>query len=281
MRKINNVDLKLYTTYKLEGKIKTLYLPENVLELKELIIFLNDKKIKYKILGNGSNVIINPNYDGVLIKLKNFDKLVIDGDRVTVECGYMLFKLALKCAMKNLGGLEFATFPATVGGAIYQNAGAFGINFDKLIEKVTVLDKNGKIFSLSKDELDLGYRDSIFKHHDLICLDVTLKLKKDDKAMEKINYNKKWRSDRQPLDYPSAGSVFKNPLGMSAGKLIEDAGLKGTRVGDAMVSLKHANFIVNMGRASFDDIVNLIKLIQKEVKNKTGVLLELEQEIIE
>ena len=284
MKKVSNADLRNYTTYKLEGKVACVYFPEDVTELEKLILKLKKENIKYKILGNGSNLIISSKYDGVLIKLENFDKLVIDGNIVTVGSGYMLPKLALECAKKNLSGLEFASgIPGTIGGAIYQNAGAYGNQMDKVIKSVTVLDNQGNIKKLNKEELQLGYRDSILKHENLICLEVMLELKLDsyENIKQKMHDNLLNRKEKQPLEYPSAGSVFRNPLGYSAGKLIEDAGLKGFKVGDAMVSLKHANFIVNVGHASGEDVLQLIKIIQEKVRDETGILLEVEQEVLE
>ena len=284
MKKVSNADLKNYTTYKLEGKVACVYFPEDVTELEKLILKLKKENIKYKILGNGSNLIISSKYDGVLIKLENFDKLVIDGNMVTVGSGYMLPKLALECAKKNLSGLEFASgIPGTIGGAIYQNAGAYGEQMDKVIKNVTVLDNQGNIKNLNKEELQLGYRDSILKHENLICLEVVLELKRDsyENIKQRMHDNLLNRKEKQPLEYPSAGSVFRNPPGYSAGKLIEDAGLKGFKVGDAMVSLKHANFIVNVGHASGEDVLQLIKIIQEKVKDETGILLEVEQEVLE
>ena len=284
MKKVSNADLRNYTTYKLEGKVACVYFPEDVTELEDLILMLKKEDKKHKILGNGSNLIISSKYDGVLIKLENFDKLVIDGNIVTVGSGYMLPKLALECAKKNLSGLEFASgIPGTIGGAIYQNAGAYGEQMDKVIKSVTVLDNQGNIKKLNKEELQLGYRDSILKHENLICLEVMLELKLDsyENIKQKMHDNLLNRKEKQPLEYPSAGSVFRNPPGYSAGKLIEDAGLKGFKVGDAMVSLKHANFIVNVGHASGEDVLQLIKIIQEKVRDETGILLEVEQEVLE
>ncbi len=283
MKKVNNAKIKQYTTYKLEGEIKTIYFPENILELKELINKLKSNNTRYKILGNGSNLIISSSYDGVLIKLSKFDKLDIVNNIVRVGSGYNLSKLALKCAENNLSGLEF-TFgiPATVGGAIYQNAGAYGFDMASVFKEALVLDEFGDIFTLSKDEMEFGYRDSILKHKNYICLEVTFELKMClyDEIMLKMKNNFNSRKEKQPLDYPSAGSVFRNPLNLSAGRLIEEASLKGYKVGDAMVSLKHANFIVNLGCANAENVIKLIKIIQDKVKDETGILLELEQEIL-
>lgn len=280
MKKIDNASIKDFTTYKLSGHVKTVYFPDNVLELTELLQSLD----KYKIIGNGSNLIISSKYDGVLISLKNFDKLDIDDEYVKVGAGYTLTQLSLNCAKRGLSGLEFAYgIPGTVGGAIYQNAGAYGKDMSCVLEKVLVLDSDYKLVYLSLADLKLGYRNSILKSKNYICLEAYLKLKKGnaDLIKKEILQNTKIRKEKQPLEYPSAGSVFRNPSSVSAGKLIEDAGLKGTRVGDAMVSFKHANFIVNVGKATGEDVISLIDLVRKKVYDKSGILLKLEQEIIE
>lgn len=284
MREISKPKISKYTTYKLAGEIEKIYFPENILELKELLKKLKKENKPYKILGNGSNLIISSKYDGVLIKLQKFDKLNIEENTVIVGAGYMLSKLAYVCAQNGLQGLEFAFgIPATVGGAVYQNAGAYGKQMDKVIKEVKALDEDGKIITLTPKDLGFGYRQSIFKKRNMICLEVTFKLEKGDinQIKEKINEYTLTRKNKQPLEYPSAGSVFRNPEGKSAGQLIEKAGLKGYRVGDAIVSKKHANFILNVGNASSDDVIKLIKIIQDKVKEETGILLELEQEILE
>ena len=281
MKKISNALIKDYTTYKLAGVVKAIYFPNDISELEEL---LKNLQGKYKVIGNGSNLIISSKYDGVLIKLEKFDKLSIDGTMVRAGCGYNLSKLSSECMKRGLSGLEFAFgIPATIGGAVCQNAGAYGKQMASVVQGVNVLDENYNILYLSLDDLKFGYRDSVFKHRKLICLEVFLKLKEGNilDIKEKMVSNNKLRREKQPLEYPSAGSVFRNPPLMSAGKLIEDAGLKGTKVGDAMVSLKHANFIVNLGKAKGEDVIELINLIKKTVYEKTGVLLECEQEIIE
>lgn len=280
MEKINNAPLKDYTTYKLKGNVKAIYFPKNIDELKEVI----KSNKKYKIIGNGSNLIISSKYDGVLIKLKNFDKLIFDDNKVIVGAGYMLSNLNTKCMEECLTGLEF-TFgiPATIGGAIYQNAGAFGFNISELVSNVSALDENFNIVNLSNKDILFGYRDSIFKHKNYIILEVTLNLKKETSKTIKENMLKyiNLRKEKQPLEYPSAGSTFKNPIGHSAGFLIEKSNLKGYSVNDAFVSDKHANFIINKGEASGDDIIKLIKIIKKKVKEDSNISLELEQEILE
>lgn len=279
MKKINNALIKDYTTYKLSGQVKEVIIPSNILELKEAIRNLGDKK--YKIIGNGSNLIISESYDGVLIKL-DFDNLVIDGTKVKVGASYSLSKLSMECAKKGLSGLEFACgIPGTVGGAIYMNAGAYGSNISDVLKSVTVLDKNYEVKVLDASLLELGYRDSIFKNNDYVILEgeFVLNYKNSDAILNDIKDIMASRREKQPLEYPSAGSVFRNPEGYSAGRLIEKAGLKGLRVGDAEVSLKHANFIVNRGSASAEDVISLIDIIKDKV-SEDGIMLECEQEIL-
>ena len=175
MKKISNALIKDYTTYKLAGVVKAIYFPDDISELEEL---LKNLQGKYKVIGNGSNLIISSKYDGVLIKLEKFDKLSIDGTMVRAGCGYNLSKLSSECMKRGLSGLEFAFgIPATIGGAVCQNAGAYGKQMASVVQGVNVLDENYNILYLSLDDLKLVYRDSIFKHRKLICLEVFLKLK--------------------------------------------------------------------------------------------------------
>ncbi|MBR3198924.1 MAG: UDP-N-acetylmuramate dehydrogenase [Bacilli bacterium] len=281
MEKISNALIKDYTTYKLDGFIKEIVFPKDVLELKELLESLKGKK--YKIIGNGSNLILDESYDGVLINLKYFNNIEFNDNIVKVGAGYSLPKFALECANKGLSGLVFAAgIPGTIGGAIYMNAGAYGKEISDILESVTVLDDNLNVKVLTKNELETSYRDSIFKHTNYVCLEAIFCLEYGDKEtiLKEIREIIETRKAKQPLEYPSAGSVFKNGEGYSAGRLIEKAGLKGTRVGDAEVSLKHANFIVNRGNAKALDVINLIDIIKKKIKEEDNVDLILEQEIL-
>ena len=206
-----------------------------------------------------------------------------ENNTVKVGCGYSLSKLSLECARKGLSGLEFACgIPGSVGGAIYMNAGAYGNNISDVIGSVTVLDESLNIKVLDASELNFGYRNSIFKCNNFIILDGTfiLKKKKSDLILKEINDIMESRRSKQPLEYPSAGSVFRNPDGFSAGRLVQKANLQGEHVGDAYVSEKHANFIINKGQASAEDVVNLIDHVKNKVKEKFDIDLVLEQEII-
>ena len=242
--------------------------------------------MKYKILGNGSNLIFSDKgYNGILIKLDNFNKLEFNDNYVTVGAGYSLTKLSLRTARRGYTGLEFASgIPGTVGGAIFMNAGAYKMDMGYITTTVKVLDPNLEVQILTNQDLEFHYRSSFLqKVKNYICIEATLLLRKGDTEtiMEVINDRKKRRIESQPLEYPSAGSVFRNPEGDYAGRLIEEIGYKGYSIGDAMVSLKHANFIINKGNASGDDIKKLIKEIKTKVKEKYNIDLKVEQEFVE
>ncbi len=280
---LENVSLEKYTSYKLKEKAKTIVIVENVDNLIKLLAYLKENKIKHKILGGGSNLIFEGDYDGVLVKL-NLTNSSIDGRTIKVESGCNLISIALKASKKGLTGFEFATgIPGTVGGAIYNNSGAYGSDMGYIVKNVTVLTPKLDIKVMDNKDLDYHYRTSFFKKHkDYVILSATIVLQEGNKAsiMDIIEDRRKRRIEAQPLEYPSAGSVFRNPPGLYAGKLIEDIGYKGYRIGDAEVSLKHANFIVNRGSAKGSDIAKLIREIMKKVKEKYDVDLTLEQEIV-
>lgn len=275
--KIDKVSIKDYTTYKLTGKMK-LFVPKDISELKEIL-----KKDRCKIIGNGSNLIIDKSYDKTLVKLECFNDVKICGNIVDVGSGYSLSKLSRKCADNALSGLEFACgIPGTVGGAIYMNAGAYGHEIFDSLNSITVLDEKLQIIEIHKKDLKSSYRNSLLKDNNYICLKAQFKLiKKEPKLIKKdIIDIMEDRRKKQPLEYPSAGSVFKNPKGYSAGRLIEKSGLKGLSVNDASISEKHANFIINKGSASSDDVIKLINIIKDKIKKDYGIDLELEQEIL-
>lgn len=278
-----NVDLKKYTSYKVGGIGKLLVYPDNTNSLIKLLNYLKTNNIKYKILGNGSNLIFG-DYDGVLIKLNKFDNLVIKDNIVTVGAGYSLIRLALKVSKLGLSGMEFATgIPGSVGGAIYMNAGAYKTDMGYIVSEVKVLDKDLNVKTIYNKDINYHYRDSIFQHEPYIILEAKIVLKKGNvkNIMDIIEERKQRRIMTQPLEYPSAGSVFRNPDNDFAGRLIEDLNYKGKIVGGAMVSEKHANFIINYNNASKDDIVKLINDIKYDVKKKYDIELKCEQEIVE
>lgn len=281
-----NINIKKYNTYRLDVVSKYLVIPDNKEKLRDLLIKLNSDNIKYLVLGNGSNVIFkNDYYDGVIILLSKLNKIKIDGDKVVVGAGYYLPKLAGEVAKIGLSNLEFASgIPGLVGASVAMNAGAYNSSFEKIVDSVMVLDNNFNFITLKSDELDFSYRSSIFKKNkDYVIVEVSLKLEYGDseELLEKIKTRRLKRLASQPLDMPSAGSVFRNPSNLFAGELIEKCGLKGYSIGGAMVSLKHANFIVNNGNAKGMDIINLIDFIKSKVMKEFGVELILEQIIID
>jgi len=304
-----NVSLKDYTTFKIGGKAKYFFVAKTKNELINAIKASKQLNLPFFILGNGSNVLFSDKeFKGLVIKIKN-EKLKIKNCVIDTEAGTLLSILVKKAQQHSLSGLEWAVgIPGTIGGAVYGNASAFGKAIGDLVKQVEVLDlKTFKIKKLSKKECQFKYKDSIFKHKkNLLIFSVILRLKKGNK--EKIKENMKRfltiRKETQPLNYPSAGCIFKN-LGIQnsklkikkelfekfpelrdfiqkgeipAGYLIDKAGLKGKRIGDAMVSEKHANFIVNLGNAKTKDVQKLIAHIKKKVKKIFGI--ELKEEII-
>lgn len=282
---IVNADLKEYTTYKAGGKAACIIFPSDTKKLIELLKYLKTNNIKHKVLGNGSNLLFSSKkYEGVLIKLTEFSEIEVINNKIKVGAGYNLMKLAALAARKSLAGLEFASgIPGSVGGAVYMNAGAYKSDMGYIVQSVKVLTPDYKVITLSNKELNFHYRDSFFQHNkDYICLEALIKLTKGKKEeIQKVNNErKKRRLESQPLEYPSAGSVFRNPEGLFAGKLIEDIGLKGLMKGKAQVSSKHANFIINTGNAKAEDIKELIEFVQSMVKEKYNIDLKIEQEFV-
>ena len=283
---LENPYLKDYTTYKVGGIAICMVYPDDENGLITLLKYLKENNIKHKILGNGSNVIFNNSgYDGVIIKLDNFNDLKIINNKIIVGAGYLLSKLSLRVSRLGLTGMEFAAgIPGSIGGAIYMNAGAYKSDMGYIVESVKVLTPDYKIKTLYNKDLDFHYRSSFLqKNNDYICLEAIIKLIKGhtNVIMEVIDSRKKRRLETQPLEYPSAGSVFRNPEGDFAGRLIEEIGYKGKSIGGAKVSEKHANFIINNGNATGEDIKKLINEIKEKVKEKYNIELKVEQEFVE
>lgn len=281
---VENASLNKINTYKLPSTAKYLINVKSVESLIKLISYLQNFNISYFLLGGGSNVILDDYFDGVIIKLDSLNYINIDNLKVTAGAGVMLGRLAMSTVSSNLTGLEWAiNIPGALGGSIVGNAGAYNSEmFDNLVS-IKVLTPNLEIKELKKEEIEHSYRSTNIKKQQLIVLEGTFLLKPGNKeeSLELINDRSKRRASSQPLDKPSAGSVFRNPPGDYAGRLIEEAGLKGKIIGGAMISPKHANFIVNIGNATSNDVKSLIKLIKVEVKKKFNIDLILEQEIID
>ena len=283
---LENVSLKKYTTYKVGGNARCMVYPKNTKKLIELLKICNNKKVKYKILGNGSNTLFSDKeFDGIIIKLDEFNEISMINDKtIRVGAGYNLIKLALFATKKSLSGLEFACgIPGTVGGAVYMNAGAYKSDMGYIVKKVKVLTPNYTVINMTNAELNFHYRSSFFqKNPNYICLEVIIGLKKGNREeMIALSKDRKERREAsQPLNYPSAGSVFRNPEGNFAGKMIEDLGLKGLTRGGAQISNKHANFVINIGDATATDIKELITFVHDTVLEHYDVDLKIEQEFV-
>lgn len=281
-----DVSLKKYNTYRLDVKCDYLVFPKDIDEVVKLISFLKENNYKYLVLGNGSNVVFKNNrYNGVVIKLSKLDKIEFDGDKVVVGAGVALSKLANMAINNSLSGLEFSvSIPGEIGASVSMNAGAYNESFSDVFVSAKVLTPKLEIIELTNEDMDFSYRNSfIKKNRDYIVLEVVLKLKPGNKEEMNAVIEKRFekRKATQPLEYPSAGSVFRNPEGMYAGKLIEDANLKGYSIGGAMISDMHANFIINKDNATGEDIINLINLAKDKVKENNNIDLYLEQVIID
>ena len=280
------VSLSKLTTYRVGGKASCIAYPKDINELVNLLKLLKSNDVKYKLLGNGSNLLFSDNdYQGVLIKLSEFNNIeFISKNKLRVGAGYSLIKLSLLTAKKGLTGLEFASgIPGSVGGAVFMNAGAYKSDMGYVVESVKVLTPNYEVINLENKEMNFHYRSSYLqKNRDYICLEVIIKLQvgKRDAIEEVIKERRERRIASQPLEYPSAGSVFRNPEGNFAGKLIEDCSLKGMKRGGAMISDKHANFVVNYKDATSSDIKYLIDLAHDTVLEKYGIDMKIEQEFV-
>ncbi|MCK8827142.1 UDP-N-acetylmuramate dehydrogenase [Natroniella acetigena] len=274
--------LKKYTSFKIGGPAEVLVIPKDTDDLQSLISYLSRYTIPYQILGNGTNLLISDQgLSKVVIKMTDlFNWIKFEGNKIRAGAGTKLPVIAKKAAERGLSGLEFAAgLPASVGGAVIMNAGAGNLgSIGDLITQVKVISPTGKLKQYQRNELDFSYRQSSLQEKEEIVLEVELELRSADKESvhNKIQELLLKRKQTQPLAMPNAGSVFKNPPGDSAGRLIDQAGGKGLRVGDAQVSTKHANFIVNLGTASAQDVLDLICKVKRLVDDRCGVKLETE-----
>ena len=257
---------------------------ETIVDLDKYLQFLKENNIPFYLIGNGSNILVRDGgFRGVVLSLKNVKNIYVDGEKIEAECGVMLKEVSDKAIENSLTGFEFACgIPGTIGGAVFMNAGAYDGEISKVIESAEVIDENCNIIRLSREELDFGYRSSLVMKKGYTVLSAVFKLEKGQvkTIKELIEDLTNKRESKQPLEYPSAGSTFKRPTGYFAGKLIQDAGLKGYSIGGAAVSEKHSGFVINKGNATAKDITDLIKHIQDEVKKQFGVDLHPEVRII-
>ncbi len=270
-----------HTSFRIGGNADFFITPDSIDKLSGVISVCKENKIPFTVIGKGSNLLVSDKgIDGAVICTKLMDKILdLSGGKITAQCGASLVSLCTFARDMGLSGLEFAYgIPGSVGGAIFMNAGAYGGEMKDVTESATVLTKNGEIKEIAGDDMRLSYRNSIFKQKDYTVLSVTVALKADKSRniTARMDDYMNRRKTKQPLEYPSGGSVFKRPEGYFAGALIEENGFKGYTEGGAQVSEKHAGFIVNKGGATCSDVKKLIVKIQDKVYKQNGVKLETE-----
>jgi UDP-N-acetylmuramate dehydrogenase len=277
-------ELKNHTFTHLGGKANFYLTPSSYLEIKNIINLCNEKSVPLTIIGNASNLIVKDGgIRGIVMSLIKCNHITINESRLIAQSGALLTECSKEAYLNSLSGLEFACgIPGSVGGALYMNAGAYGGEIKDILEYCYLINKKGELIKRTCKELDFGYRTSNIKENEEIILEAVFKLKPGNKELIKSIMDDLTikRVTKQPLEYPSCGSVFKRPSGYFAGKLIQDSGLVGTRIGGAEISKKHAGFIVNIDNATAKDYLSLIELIQKTVKEKFNVNLETEVKII-
>lgn len=283
---IENASLKEYVTFKIGGKCDVLVKANCVDCVVETVRFCRENHVKFYLLGKGSNVLISDfGLHGVVILLGNdFSEINVTDTFISCNAGASLSKVCRAALENGLTGMEFAYgIPGTVGGALYMNAGAYGGEMADIAVCCTYLDENLQVCKCGADEMQLGYRSSIFEKKNYVILDVTFGLQPGniDEIENKMNMLIEKRRTMQPLEFPSAGSTFKRPEGDFAARLIDASGLKGLSSGGAQVSEKHAGFVVNKGNASFGDVMNVIDIVKKKVYADTGIMLDCEIRILE
>lgn len=277
--------MKNHTSFRIGGPVDLLVMPKNLEELKDVLKVCSEDGIRPEIIGNGSNLLVlDGGIRGMVIKISNsFNSIEVDGEYINAHAGCLLSTIAKRAMDNSLTGIEFAGgIPGTLGGAVFMNAGAYEGEMADVVYTVDCLDYDGNSRKLTNSDMKFGYRYSLVQDGGLIITLVCLKLKKGDFAeikqrMDELSIKRK---EKQPLFLPSAGSTFKRPDGFFAGKLIEEAGMKGYRVGEAQVSEIHAGFIVNLGNSTAKDVLALINKVQEAVKSKFGVQLVPEIKII-
>ncbi|WP_339302529.1 UDP-N-acetylmuramate dehydrogenase [Paenibacillus sp. FSL R5-0519] len=277
-----NEPLKNHTFIKIGGKADILIHPTTIDEITKIVEIANIHQLPLTVIGKGSNVIIKDGgIRGVTISLSHFDQIKVSGDSMIAQSGVDIIDVSRLALEHSLTGLEFACgIPGSTGGALYMNAGAYGGQIEDVVERATVITKDGTVLEIPREEMKFGYRNSLFKMDHYIILEAEFGLKKGNKEdiaskMKELTF---MRESKQPLEFPSCGSVFKRPEGHFAGKLIQDCNLQGTRIGGAEISMKHAGFIVNVDHATAQDYMDLIQFIQKKVHDTFQV--ELETEVI-
>lgn len=277
-----NESMKGHTTVRVGGPCECMVIPHTTQDILETINFAKKNGIKYYVIGCGSNLIVcDEGIKGIVIKITNkLGKVVVDDEFIEAQAGASMPYIAITAKRNSLSGMEFACgIPGTIGGGVRMNAGAYGSEISNVFEEATYLDGNGNVKTIKKEDMEFGYRHTFFTDHkDFVILTVKLKLERglEEDISKKMEENALARRTKQPLEYPNFGSVFKRPEGYFVGKLVQDSGLKGYKIGGAQVSEKHTGFIVNVDNATCKDVVDLIHYVQKTVFEKFGVHLESE-----
>lgn len=274
-----NEPMDRHTTFRIGGPADYFLIPDNKEQVRAIVQICRETKMSYYIIGNGSNLLVSDKgYRGAVIQLyTNMAEIRVEGDKIYAQAGASLARIAAAALKAELTGFEFAAgIPGTLGGACIMNAGAYGGEMKDVLEEVTVLTKDGEIVTIPREKLDMGYRTSAAAKNGSTVLEAVIKLRRGDhqEIQALMDDLKERRTSKQPLEYPSAGSTFKRPEGYFAGKLIQDAGLRGYRIGGAMVSEKHCGFVINAGGATASDVDALIRHISDKVKEDAGVTLE-------
>lgn len=277
--------LKDYTTFKIGGSCGAVVDVASAEAAAEFVKYFRLNKVKYAVLGRGSNILApDEGFDGVILHFgSDFSGIEEDGTRLTVQSGASLSAVCIKAQQSGLSGMEnLYGIPGSVGGGLFMNAGAYGTEMKDVVVSAEYIDENGELQTVTVDEMKLSYRRSIFSDRNCIVTSVTFELTKGEpnKIKESMTECMKKRTSKQPLEYPSAGSTFKRPEGSYASLLIEQCGLKGLSVGGAQVSEKHSGFVINTGNATFSDVMELCENVKNTVKEKTGYSLELEPIIL-
>jgi UDP-N-acetylmuramate dehydrogenase len=280
-----NEPMKNHTTFQIGGPVDLMVLPRNVDEIKLVLGYCQQNKLPLLVFGQGSNMLVrDKGIRGVAIKLgNNLKDIRIDGEEIYAQAGIRLAELARKAGACSLSGLEFAEgIPGSLGGAVVMNAGAYDREMKNVVLEVEAIKQSGESRVFPRDDIGFNYRTSKFQYNDFIIVAVKMQLKQGNSEAIKAKMKEYFhsRKEKQPLEYPSAGSVFKRPPGFYVGPMIEQLGLKGCKIGGAEVSTKHAGFIINSGNAKADDVLELINRIQKAAQEQFGVDLQPEIRVV-
>lgn len=278
-RALFDEQMSQHTTFRIGGPADVFVMPENYEQIREVLRLCKEEKLPFFVLGNGSNLLVSDSgYRGVIIQMdRNMEEIRLDGEEIHACAGALLSSVAVAARNASLTGFEFAGgIPGTIGGAAVMNAGAYGGELKDVLKEVTVMTREGEILTIPAEKMEMGYRTSIIKTAGYLVLEAVISLKKGDEEAIRATMKdlSERRTEKQPLDYPSAGSTFKRPEGYFAGKLIMDSGLRGYRVGGAQVSEKHCGFVINAGGATAEDVRSLMDHVIRVVREKYGVTLE-------